>query len=107
MNGPDILKELVTILKDSGWLDKATDYMRGHPERFAPMDSGGFISSIGLSVSFQPEKLRDIQNVKPLLFTQIGNIETVMNSYNEYDTGSKYTRTWFNSELISEVHNED
>lgn len=103
MNGPDLLKELTAVLKESGWLDKATEYMREHPERFAPTNSGGLISSVHLSVSYQPKGLQDVQHVEPILFTNIGNTDTAINEYNEYDNGSIRARTWVNGEVVTEV----
>ena len=104
MNGPDILKELTTVLKESGWLDKATEYMREHPERYIPTSRGGLISNITLSVSYQPDTLQDIQNIKPTLFTTIGHTDSTMNEYHEYDTGSIHVRTWINGEAVTEVY---
>jgi len=103
MNGPDLLKELTTVLKESGWLDKATEYMREHPERFTPTSRGGLISSVTLSVSYQPNSLREIQNTQPILFTTVGNTVSIMNGYNEYDTGSTREYTWSNNEYVTEV----
>lgn len=103
MNGPDLLKELTTVLKESGWLDKVTEYMREHPERFVPASQGGLISSVSLSVSYQPDNLRELQNVKPILFTDVGNMHTNMNSYIEYDTGNTRKYTWINGEIVTEV----
>lgn len=104
MNGPDILKELTTVLKESGWLDKATEYMREHPERYTSCQSyDGLIASVTLSVSYQPKNLQDVQNVNPVLFTTVGNIDTIMNEYNEYDTGNVRSRTWSNNEVVAEV----
>lgn len=103
MNGPDLLKELTVVLKESGWLDKATEYMREHPERFAPTNSGGLISSVSLNVSYQPARLKSIQSAKPILFTSIGSLDKIMNIYNEYDTGSTREYTWINGEVVTEV----
>ena len=104
MNGPDLLKELTAVLKESGWLDKATEYMREHPERFSLTDSGGLISSVRLSVSYQPKDLQNVQNTQPILFTCLGNADTILNEYNEYDTGSIRARTWINGEAVTEVY---
>ena len=105
MNGPDLLKELTTVLKESGWLDKATEYMREHPERFSYTKHDGLISSVALSVSYQPKDLQDIQNAKPILFTYVGNMDTIINGYNEYDTGGTRVYTWSNGEKVTEVYN--
>lgn len=103
MNGPDIIKELTTVLKESGWLDKATEYMREHPERFTNTNSGGLISSISFDVSYQPARLKDVQCAEPILFTTIGSIDTTMNGYNEYDTGSIREYTYTNGKIVTEV----
>lgn len=106
MNGPDLLKELTAVLKESGWLDKATEYMREHPERYTWCKSyNGLIASVHLSVSYQPKGLQDVQNVEPILFTNLGSIDTIMNGYNEYNTGSTCMYTWINGEEITEVSN--
>ena len=106
MNGPDILKELTIVLKESGWLDKATEYMREHPERYTSCQSyDGLIASVALSVSYQPASLKDIQNVKPALFTDVGSMASVSNSYIEYSTGSIRQCTYINNEKVTEVYN--
>ena len=105
MNGPNLLKELTAVLKKSGWLDKATEYMREHPERYSPTPSGGLISSISLSVSYQPRNLLEIQSAEPILFTNVGYTDTIMNEYHEYDTGGTRVGTWIVGELVTEVYN--
>lgn len=105
MNGPDLLKELTAVLKESGWLDKATEYMREHPERFSLADFGGLISNVTLSVSYQPKSLQDVQSVAPILFATVGNTDSIMNGYNKYDTGGTRVYTWIVGEKVTEVYN--
>ena len=75
MNSNELLKELYKVIKTSGWLDKATVYMREHPERFNDcITSDGKIANITMSVSYQPKSLSAVANVNPLVFISMGKV---------------------------------
>ena len=58
MNINELMKDLYDVVKQSGWLDKATEYFQEHPEKFSNCVSGiGVIANITMSVSYQPESL--------------------------------------------------
>lgn len=103
MNNNELLKELYKVIKASGWLDKATAYMREHPERFNDcITSDGKIASITMSVSYQPKSLSAVANVNPLVFISMGKItvdERELNIYNDIASSS----TYIDNELVVEV----
>ena len=103
MNNNELLKELYKVIKTSGWLDKATAYMREHPERFNDcIASDGKIANITMSVSYQPKSLSAVANVNPLVFISMGNVtvdERELNVYNDIASSS----TYIDNELVVEV----
>ena len=103
MNNNELLKELYKVIKASGWLDKATAYMREHPERFNDcIASDGKIANITMSVSYQPKSLSAVANVNPLVFISMGNVtvdERELNVYNDIASSS----TYIDNELVVEV----
>ena len=103
MNNNELLKELYRVLKASGWLDKATVYMREHPERFNDcITSDGKIANITMSVSYQPKSLSAVANVNPLVFISMGKVtvdERELNIYNDIASSS----TYIDNELVVEV----
>ena len=103
MNSNELLKELYKVIKTSGWLDKATVYMREHPERFNDcITSDGKIANITMSVSYQPESLSAVANVNPLVFISMGKVtvdERELNIYNDIASSC----TYIDNELVVEV----
>lgn len=103
MNSNELLKELYKVIKTSGWLDKATVYMREHPERFNDcITSDGKIANITMSVSYQPKSLSAVANVNPLVFISMGKVtvdERELNIYNDIASSS----TYIDNELVVEV----
>lgn len=103
MNNNELMKDLYKVLKTSGWLDKATEYFKEHPERFEDCTSGdGKIASINMSVSYQPESLSAMSNMKPNVFISIGRISIDKREYNIYDNNIAQSRTWVNSKIVVE-----
>lgn len=103
MNNNELLKELYKVIKVSGWLDKATTYMREHPERFNDcITTDGKIANITMSVSYQPKSLSAVANVNPLVFISMCNVtvdERELNIYNDIAV----SRTYIDNELVVEV----
>ncbi len=103
MNSNELLKELYEVLKTSGWLDKATTYMREHPERFNDcITSDGKIANINMSVSYQPESLSAVADVNPLVFISMGKVtvdERELNICNDITSSC----TYIDNELVVEV----
>ena len=103
MNNNELLKELYKVIKASGWLDKATVYMREHPERFSDcIVNDGKIANINMSVSYQPKSLSAVANVNPLVFISMGKVtvdERELNIYNDIAS----SRTYIDNELVVEV----
>lgn len=107
MNSNELMKDLYKVLKTSGWLDKATKYFREHPERFSDCAySDGKIASMNMSVSYQPESLSAVTNMKPNVFVTIGHISTDEREFNVYDNGTVKSRTWIDNNLVVETLEE-
>ena len=105
MNSNELMKDLYKVLKTSGWLDKATEYFQEHPERFKDCTLGdGKIANINMSVSYQPESLSAVTNMKPNVFVSIGNANDTMCEYNVYDNDNNIaqSRTWVDGEIVVE-----
>ena len=101
MNNNELMKDLYKTLRLSGWLDKATKYFREHPERFSDCSSGnGKIANIDMSVSYQPESLSAVADVKPNVFISIGNTSTDEREFNVYDNAAIRSRTWIDNKLV-------
>lgn len=104
MNNNELLKELYDTIKKSGWLDKATEYMREHPEKFSNCctSGNGMIANIHMSVSYQPMSLSAVADVKPNMFISTGNANNIMYEYNVYDNNIVQSRTWIDGEIATE-----
>ena len=104
MNNDELMKDLYKVLRLSGWLDKATKYFREHPEKFLDCSSGsGKIASINMSVSYQPESLSAVTNMKPNVFVSIGRISIDKREFNVYDNDMVKSRTWIDNNLVVET----
>lgn len=103
MNSNELLKELYKVLKTSGWLDKATAYMREHPERFDDcIVTDGKIANITMSVSYQPKSFSAVANTNPIIFISMGKVtvdERELNVCNDI----ALSRTYIDNELVVEV----
>lgn len=103
MNNNELLKELYKVIKASGWLDKATAYMREHPERFNDcITSDGKIANINMSVSYQPKSLSAVANVNPLVFISMGNVTVDERELNICNSIAS-SLTYIDNELVVEV----
>ena len=103
MNSNKLLKELYKVLKSSGWLDKATSYMREHPERFEDCTHGdGKIANITMSVSYQPKSLSAVASTEPIVFISMGNVTVDEREFNVYNDIAS-SRTYIDNELVVEV----
>ena len=103
MNNNELLKELYKVLKSSGWLDKATAYMREHPERFYDcITTDGKIANIQMSVSYQPKSLSAVANMKPNVFISMGNVTVDEREFNVY-SGIASSCTYIDNKLVVEV----
>lgn len=104
MNNNELMKDLYKVLKESGWLDKATKYFQEHPERFEDCTYGdGKIANIDMSVSYQPESLSAVTDMKPNVFVSIGRISIDKREFNVYDNDLIKSRTWINNNLVVET----
>ena len=53
-----------------------TEYLQQHPEYFADCVSGsGKICQHEITLSYQPEKIKDVTTVKPTIFIRLGGVE--------------------------------
>ena len=101
MNSNELMKDLYKVLKTSGWLDKATEYFQEHTEKFKDCVHGdGKIANIDMSVSYQPESLSAVTNMKPNVFISIGCISTDKREFTIYDNDIVKSRTWIDNELV-------
>lgn len=104
MNSNELMKDLYKVLKTSGWLDKATEYFQEHTEKFSNCVSGnGKIADIVMSVSYQPESLSAVTNMKPNVFVSIGRISIDKREFNVYDNNIAQSRTWIDNKLVTET----
>lgn len=100
MNSNELLKELYKVLKTSGWLDKATAYMREHPERFDDcIVADGKIANITMSVSYQPKSLSDVANTRPNVFISMGKVTVDEREFNVYNNIAS-SCTYIDNELV-------
>ena len=103
MKGIDLMKELYKVIKQSGWLDKATEYFQEHTELFDDcLASDGKIANLSMSVSYQPESLSAIADVNPSVFISIGHVNKKAEEFNVYNTGSVWSRTWADGTVLQE-----
>ena len=110
MNSNELIKDLYKILRLSGWLDKATAYMREHPERFSDCSNyAGKIASITMSVSYQPKSLSAVADVKPNVFISMCSTSTAEHKiidereFNVYETGDIESRVWIDNNLVTKT----
>ena len=106
MNSNELMKELYGVIKQSGWLDKATKYFQEHPEKFSNCinDNGKVIANINMSLSYQPKSLSAVVDTKPNVFISIGRVNDTMCEYNVYDNNMSQSRTWVDGEIVVEVN---
>lgn len=105
MNSNELMKELYNVIKQSGWLNKATKYFQEHPEKFSNCisDNGKVIANMTMSVSYQPKSLSAVADTKPNVFISIGSVNDTMCEYNVYDNNIVQSRTWVDGEIAVEV----
>lgn len=105
MNSNELMKELYGVIKQSGWLDRATEYFQEHPEKFSNCtnDNSKAIANLNMSVSYQPESLSAVVDTKPNVFISIGRVNDTMCEYNVYDNNIAQSRTWVDGEIVVEV----
>ena len=107
MNSNELIKDLYKVLKESGWLDKATEYFQEHPERFEDCTySDGKIAYIDMSVSYQPKSLSAIPNMKPNVFVSMGRISIDKREFNVYDNNRIRSSTWIDNNLVTDTRVE-
>lgn len=100
MNSNELLKELYKVIKASGWLDKATKYMREHPERFDDcIVTDGKIANITMSVSYQPKSLSAVADTKPNVFVSMGKVTVDERELNVYNNSAE-SKTYIDNELV-------
>lgn len=104
MNSNELMEDLLRTLKNSGWLDKANEFYHNHPEYFKPANYSGYISSLHLSVSYQPKTLTDVAEIKPCVFISMDDSKGMSREFNEYSfSGRKYSRIWIDGNTVTEV----
>lgn len=103
MNSNELMEDLLRTLKNSGWLDKANEFYRNHPEYFKDAHYSGYIASLHLSVSYQPKTLTDVADVVPSIFIGMGNVSEMARELVQYSSGHKKSRVWINGDIVSEV----
>lgn len=103
MNNNELLKELYDVVSASGWLDKATKYMREHPERFDDcIVTDGKIANITMSVSYQPKSLSAVANTNPSIFISMGKVTVDEREFNVCNNIAS-SRIYIDNELVVEV----
>ena len=104
MNSNELMEDLLKTLKESGWLDKTNEFYRNHPEYFYPcVNSDGFISTLNLSVSYQPNTLSKVQDTVPCIFIDMGgSIRQTARELIQWSNGDKSSRVWIDGNLVTE-----
>lgn len=104
MNSNELLKELYKVIKASGWLDKATVYMREHPERFNDcIVTDGKIANINMSVSYHPKSLSAVAAVEPNVYISMGNVTVDEREFDVHSNNTACSSTYIDNELVVEV----
>ena len=105
MNSNELMEDLLRILKNSGWLDKANEFYQNHSEYFYPcVNSDGLISALNLSVSYQPSTLSKVQDIVPCIFIGMGgSIRQTARELIQWSNGDKSSRVWIDGNLVTEV----
>ena len=105
MNSNELMEDLLKTLKESGWLDKANEFYRNHPEYFHPcINYSGFISSLSLSVSYQPNTLTEVQSVTPSVFVSMGgSVSQTAREIIEFSNGRKTSRVWIEGHTVIDL----
>lgn len=105
MNSNELMEDLLKTLKTSGWLDKANEFYQNHPEYFYPcVNSDGLISTLNLSVSYQPDTLYKVQDTVPCIFISMGgSIKQTARELIQWSKGDKSSRVWMDGNLVTEV----
>ena len=73
MNCNELNKRVMTITQ-YGIAPLVTKYLQEHPEYFHKSPSGmSLICNYNISLSYQPETLKDVATVKPTIFIDLGD----------------------------------
>lgn len=85
-----------------------TEFMHRHPEYFHDcVNSSGLICNCEITLSYQPDNLKEIATVKPCVFTRIGGSEygEECNRYPHHPEHLCYT-TWIGRERTAEYEED-
>lgn len=75
MNCNELNKRVMTVMQ-YGIAPLVTKYLQEHPEYFHESASGmSLISNYNITLSFQPETLKDVATVKPTIFIELGDMD--------------------------------
>ena len=74
MNCNELNKRVMTIMQ-YGIAPLVTKYLQEHPEYFHKSSVSGLISNYNITLSFQPETLKDVATVNPTIFIELGDYE--------------------------------
>ena len=103
MNSNELMLDLLKTIKESGWLDRAHEFYHNHPEYFHPAKYDGFISSLSLSVSYQPESLSAVADVVPSVYVSMGGtIHETAREIIQFRSGGIKSRVWIDGKLVVE-----
>ncbi len=72
MNCNELNKRVMTVMQ-YGIAPIVTKYLQEHPEYFHDSAVSGLISNYNITLSFQPETLKDVATVKPTIFIELGD----------------------------------
>lgn len=95
MNSDELNKRIMKIVQLT-IEPMVTEYLQQHPEYFTDCVSGhGKICQHEITLSYQPEKIKDIATVKPTIFIRLGGIEKshelICFDHHQEDMYSKFT----------------
>lgn len=75
MNSDELNKRIMKIIQLTVE-PMVTEYLQQHPEYFTDCVSGhGKICQHEITLSYQPEKIKDVATIKPSIFIRLGGVE--------------------------------
>ena len=75
MNSNELNKKVMEIVRDK-IEPMVTEYLQQHPEYFTDCVSGyGKICQHEITLSYQPDKIKDVATVRPTVFIRLGSLD--------------------------------
>lgn len=85
--------------------EKVTEFLHEHPEYYHDcVNSSGKISSLEITLSYQPESLSDIPDTRPCLFVRMGGTDNGVecNRY-PHNKDVRYSARWIDGQRVIDL----